>query len=487
MTFPPKLALVDVVAVLMIVGILVLAVAADSGAIQRYRRHLARAMLLMAATFTYLVLTSDPGESFFLSQFTKEDEKKKDAGKSDDKKTKKEDRRAAGKDASGPGDGDEGDGGDKVKVNTPDAQPGGEDGPPRRRGKKGGDKQHAGKGGKNRMESDGGGGDDGNGGGDQADDEGGDEPGVQTASDGKGGKLKLLQDCDECPSLVYVPRSKAILGADESQQGYQRHEGPAQMVAIPYSFWMGRYEVTRREFQAFLDATGHVPRRGCMVAGSWQREANFHAPGFPVGPQHPAVCVSRRDAFAYLEWLRKRTGQTYRLPTETEWELAARAGTKTTYGWGNKIDESFANFDNVQPGPVPVGSYGAVRGLHDMAGNVWEMTEDCWASDIAARPANGDPFRSRSCDRQVLKGGSWYNPVAFLRPAARWSMSMYTAGNGVGFRVVRDLGADPLPTAQPDPEDDGRGGKGKRKAATAGRSTSTAVTTQKGAAPRSPQ
>ena len=143
---------------------------------------------------------------------------------------------------------------------------------------------------------------------------------------------------------------------------------------------MGRYEVTVEEYRAFASATGAGAGRVCFTPGG---PSSWRNPGFPQTDQHPVTCVSWDHAQAYLSWLSRTTGMTYRLPTEAEWERAA-AGSRR--GCARELTGYF--------GTCPVGSYGSnAAGLSDMLGNLWEWTEDCW-----------DP----ACGRRVMRGGWWY-------------------------------------------------------------------------------
>ena len=172
---------------------------------------------------------------------------------------------------------------------------------------------------------------------------------------------------------------------------------------------MGRYEVTVGEYRAFASATGGGGN-DCLNGDWWQN------PGFSQTDRHPVPCVSWDDAQAYVSWLSRTTGATYRLPTEAEWGQAA-AGSEPgcdLLGRGTRPN-----------GTCPVGaSVANAAGLSDMVGNVWEWTQDCFEGD---------------CVRRVLRGGSWYGIAQFLRPGARtWFRAGYRI-DYVGFRVSRTL------------------------------------------------
>ena len=146
--------------------------------------------------------------------------------------------------------------------------------------------------------------------------------------------------------------------------------------------------------------------------------------------------MSWDDAKAYVAWLSKLTGKSYRLLSEAEYEYATRAGTQTAYPWGNAIGENNANcngcgsqWDNRQT--APVGSFAPNQfGLYDMVGNVWEWTEDCYHDSYGGAPSDGAAWTSGDCSRRVLRGGAWYNTPDFLRSAHR-------SGSTSGVRLLR--------------------------------------------------
>jgi formylglycine-generating enzyme required for sulfatase activity len=197
---------------------------------------------------------------------------------------------------------------------------------------------------------------------------------------------------------------------------------------------MGVYEVTRAEFAAFENATGRSPRNPC-----------FSKLTFAKADSDPMVCVSWEEASAYVAWLSRTTGKTYRLPSEAEWEYAARAGTTTARYWGDGDEDicKYANVDSGQDCPdgfrntAPVGKFAPnAFGLHDMLGNVWEWTADCWNDTHAGAPANGAP-RTGDCTRHVLRGGSWSAGPKYARAASRGSAPAKERQSNIGFRIVR--------------------------------------------------
>jgi len=233
-----------------------------------------------------------------------------------------------------------------------------------------------------------------------------------------------LQDGSLGPEMVWIPAGTFRMG--DIQGGGGDEEQPVHEVSVD-GFAMGRYEVIFAEYDKFAEATG--------------REKPFDE-GWGRG-NLPVINVSWHDATAYAEWLSGQTGHGYRLPTEAEWEYAARAGTETKYWWGNEIDSSKANyFDFVMEistfdSPAPVGSFDANPfGLYDTAGNLWEWT--CSSGNIVVRPYNGQELQCvNSALRFILRGGSWGQGASLLRSAARVNGDPSGRGGHIGFRLAR--------------------------------------------------
>ena len=274
-----------------------------------------------------------------------------------------------------------------------------------------------------------------------------------------------FRDCPECPEMVVVPSGRFRMGSPESEEGRRDdgREGPVHPVTIGRPFAVGVYEVTRGEFARFASATGRSTGNSCWVYDGevWKERSGRHwkSPGFRQTDDHPVVCVNWNDAQAYVRWLSGRTGKKYRLLSEAEWEYVARAGTRTARYWGegesgqcvyaNGADRTakrhnsgwtVADCDDGHYQTAPVGSFHA-NGykLHDVLGNVWEWTEDCWNDSYQGAPRDGSAWTSGECGRRVLRGGSWSDVPGFLRSANR---SRDTAGfrfNYDGFRVARTL------------------------------------------------
>ncbi|MCB2055312.1 MAG: SUMF1/EgtB/PvdO family nonheme iron enzyme [Geminicoccaceae bacterium] len=240
-----------------------------------------------------------------------------------------------------------------------------------------------------------------------------------------GAAATSFKDCDICPEMVVVPAGSFQLGSPASESSRRAEEGPQRRVCFAEPFAIGRFEVTWRQYSA------------CVSAGACR------SPGARAGDL-PVEGVGYEDARAYAAWLVRRTGRPYRLPSEAEWEYAARGGTGTAYFWGASSGSGHAvcadcgtryDFD----GPAPVGSFPAnAFGLHDMAGNVWEWVADCWNESHEGARSDGTARRDGNCRKRVLKGGSYESRPHVLRSAAR--KGDFPDGSiGRGFRVMRPL------------------------------------------------
>ena len=245
---------------------------------------------------------------------------------------------------------------------------------------------------------------------------------------------EVFRDCEDCPEMVVVPAGSFRMGCVSGQDCLD-DEFPVHEVRVP-SFALGRYEVLFEEYDRFVAATG---RESPPDGWPWE-DVGWGRGGRPV------INVSWEDATAYAEWLSAETGERYRLPSEAEWEYAARAGTTTAYSWGADIGQNRANcrdcgsrWDEEQT--APAGSFAAnAWGLHDMHGNVWEGVEDCWHDSYARAPADGSAWtRGGDCGRRVLRGGSWDNPPWVLRSAIRSWNGVGDRYVDVGFRLARTL------------------------------------------------
>ncbi len=228
--------------------------------------------------------------------------------------------------------------------------------------------------------------------------------------------------------MVVIPAGSFQMGPPSSEKGRDDDEGPQRRVRIARPFAMGKYEVTFEQYDRFADATGaHRPKDR-----DWGRGTR------------PVINVSWEDARKYTEWLSEQTGKRYRLPTEAEWEYAARAGTETAYWWGQKIGKNNANcrgcgsqWDDKQT--APVGSFEAnLWGLYDTAGNVWEWVQDCWHDSYEGAPEDGSAWEGANCAQHVIRGGSWnYFPWNVGSANRGWNRPGYRIHSG-GFRLAQD-------------------------------------------------
>ena len=248
---------------------------------------------------------------------------------------------------------------------------------------------------------------------------------------GAGSKARIVVETTRprfpMPEMVEIPAGRFRMGC-VSGRSCESNEKPVHSVRIE-SFEMSKYEVTFEEYDAFTDATG----RERAYDQGWGRG------------RRPIINVSWHDAVAYTQWLSSQTGESYRLPSEAEWEYAARAGSTTKYSWGNDIGRNRANCDGCgsrwdDEKTAPVGSFRANRwGLYDVHGNVGEWVKDCYNDSYRGAPTDGSAWESGDCSRRVLRGGSWSYVPRNLRAAYRVrGTSDYRYGY-LGFRVARTL------------------------------------------------
>ena len=222
--------------------------------------------------------------------------------------------------------------------------------------------------------------------------------------------------------MVVVPAGSFMMG------GRTDYATPAHSVAIPKQFAIGRYEVTFAEWDACL------AERACKARPSdrgWGRNRN------------PVMNVSWLDAKDFAAWVSQKTGQKYRLPSEAEWEYAARANTRGTYWWGADVGSRRANCNGCGTGQaqktLPVGSFPPnAFGLYDTSGNVAEWVEDCWHADYQGAPADGSAWAGQ-CQLRVLRGGAFDSSASYVTAASRFRYDYDVAYSANGFRLVREL------------------------------------------------
>jgi formylglycine-generating enzyme required for sulfatase activity len=263
-----------------------------------------------------------------------------------------------------------------------------------------------------------------------------------------------FKDCPACPEMVKIPTGKFRMGHIRDVGAvYTKPARPVREISIEFPFAMSRYEVTFDEYDRFTDATGR-PR---LADKGWGRG------------RHPALRMPRADAVAYAKWLSEKTGKYYRLPTEAEWEYAARGGKETNFWWGDAADPNRANFgagvtgwlpapyvrdDDKFPNTSPVGAFPPNPfGLYDMHGNLWEFVEDCYHDSYEGAPddssARLDAPKSelddeddppRACEFSILRGGSAGYVPSYGMSATRVELNWAAAGFlHFGIRLARDL------------------------------------------------
>jgi formylglycine-generating enzyme required for sulfatase activity len=236
-------------------------------------------------------------------------------------------------------------------------------------------------------------------------------------------KDRFRECTEDCPEMVVVPAGKFMMGSPST-------ENPKHEVTVAKSFAVSKYEVTFNDWDACV-AYGDCPQ---VTDEGWGRG------------RQPVINVSWDDAQTYVAWLRRMTGKTYRLLSEAEWEYAARAGTVTTYSWGNEIGKGKAScfdcgsrWDGRQT--APVGSFAAnAFELHDMHGNVWEWVEDCLHGNYEGAPKDGSAWiAGGDCNKRILRGGSFNSNSGGLRSAARNADRTEIRLRVHGFRIARTL------------------------------------------------
>jgi sulfatase modifying factor 1 len=271
----------------------------------------------------------------------------------------------------------------------------------------------------------------------------------------------VIRDCPTCPTMVVLPRGRFKQGSIRAESGSASFETPMHWVAIGPSLSMSPNAVTVEDFQQFITDTGR-DIRGCDIYdGDWKHrpDNSWKNPGFPQTGSHPVTCVSWNDAKAYAGWLSTKTGHTYRLPSASEWEYAARAGGEAVQPWSaNGAACAAANVADASaaqryPGwtvfacndgyvyTAPVGSFKANSfGLNDMLGNVFQWTEDCWHADYNGAPIDGSARSDGDCSEHELRGGSWFSTPAYVRANYRNHFAADYRTSSVGIRLVRDIG-----------------------------------------------
>lgn len=258
--------------------------------------------------------------------------------------------------------------------------------------------------------------------------------------------LATFADCSgDCPEMVVMPQQSFVMGEDVNNAQRRANELPARSLRIASRFAISSTEVTVGQWKACVRA------RACGDPNEWNREGRASDPNFEQidlsDDRFPITSVPYSQINVYLSWLSRTTGRQYRLPSEAEWEFAARGGASTTYPWGDDARPGIANCAECRQGVSregvqPVRNYWRnAFGLYDMQGNAWELTGDCWTENVSSVPADGSLVRVRDCSSHVVKGGGWHSGYADLRPARREAMSVSggDASIELGFRVAASL------------------------------------------------
>jgi formylglycine-generating enzyme required for sulfatase activity len=277
-----------------------------------------------------------------------------------------------------------------------------------------------------------------------------------------------FRECENCPEMVMVPAGEVLMGSDRDDIDggiAAANEGPQHKAVIRQPIAVGRFEVTRDQYAAFVTSSGYKTGDHCVTFENNQpqerADRSFLNPGYAQDGNHPAVCVSWVNAKAYVDWLSRTTGKSYRLLSEAEFEYAARAAGSSRYGFGNDPGElcKFANgadqsakaaglpanapYMNCKDGypfTAPVGSFAPnAFGLYDLIGNVWEWTEDCFYGDYATARLESASRSTEVCGSRTLRGGDWFSTEQSLRPAVRAKADPDAHNDDIGFRVVRTL------------------------------------------------
>lgn len=223
------------------------------------------------------------------------------------------------------------------------------------------------------------------------------------------------------PVVVHIPAGHFMMGCVEFRDGSgQKSEKPAHFVKLN-AFSMGQYPVTFQQYDAYCKLTD----KPLLDDRGWGRGA------------HPVIYVSWDDAQVYLQWLTQYFGHYYRLPTEAEWEYAARANSQSMYPWGVSCHQQYANYGGHIGKTSEVAQYPPnAFDLYDMQGNVWEWCQDVWNDDYSQYENKIKPWAEAEVVRRVVRGGSWFSPEEHLRCAYRYPNNSNTRSGSLGFRVV---------------------------------------------------
>ena len=235
------------------------------------------------------------------------------------------------------------------------------------------------------------------------------------------GDLPSFKDCPECPEMISLPGGRFKMGTTGKNAAEDNPALPAHAVEVK-SFAIGKFEITQDEWHAVMGTR----------------------PGHFKNGKHPVEQVTWKFAKEFTRKLSEKTGKSYRLPTEAEWEYAARAGQETDHYFGTN-DAALGEYawfdDNSDESTHPVGQRKPnAFGLYDMYGNVWEWLEDCWNHNYNGAPTDGSAWLAGDCSQRIARGGTWYSKPASVSSAARakFASELRYSTRGGGLRVVRE-------------------------------------------------
>ncbi len=256
----------------------------------------------------------------------------------------------------------------------------------------------------------------------------------------------VFRDADGAPAMRIVAAGDFLIGSPPADPDRANVEGPQKRIDIRRPFAIGVYPVLHGEYARLMGAPPSAPVAVPPRRGRWFARAPAAArtaTAAAIDPGAPVTNVSFDEAAAFAERLSAASGQSYRLPSEAEWEYACRAGSRSRYAWGDAIDASRARYrhgPDAPRGPAPSGGFPPNRfGLYDMHGNVREWTSDIWHESYDATPSDGAPALEGQGSMRVVRGGGWGDPGALLRSAARGRATQSIRSDLIGFRLVRSL------------------------------------------------
>lgn len=256
----------------------------------------------------------------------------------------------------------------------------------------------------------------------------------------------LFKDCDICPEMVVLPAGSFTMGTPEDEIGHQPDETPQHAVTFSKPFAISSFHVMAGEWDAYVIETGTKVKDGDTRPG---RACKAGKPSYPQGSRQPAVCISYYDVKNYVSWLAKKTGNFYRMLSESEREYAARAGSAGPFPFPFDKEGAYkitqhANTYGKEDGyeyTAPVGSFPPnAFGVFDMHGNTYEWVADCWHDSYVGAPNDGSAWMDeKDCDIHQIRGNDWIEPPIFSRSGNRNERYSEILGDWLSFRVVRDL------------------------------------------------